>query len=176
MPPRRTEPRFRPARAGTDCSDCPGDTACPGVGEERVTPCHLQGVPCAQYVQELYGNDHSFAQQCGLPESAEVCAASDCATVSAESAAASVLYITCPGLTTVLGAGMGYLFAVELVATVSVVMVFVLVTGGSCHSAWDNTRSVLRADLATEESESAALLDEEKRFGTGTPKVETARP
>lgn len=122
------------------------------------------------YVSEQFGADSPLAQQCGYAgaESGETCAVSDCTDVSAESAVVSVAYVTCPDLTTVLGAAMGYLdlFVVEFAATALIVLAFTLVTGRSCHSAWDQTRNVLREDMATEEAEARTLSDEDKRLGT----------
>ena len=97
-----------------------------------------------------------------MPDSHESCSPSDCGTVSAEGAVVSVVYIDCPNLTTELGAAMGYLFVVETLATAVTVIVCVLLTGGSCRSAWDQTRSVLRAQMATEAAEARALAEEEK--------------
>eukprot|EP01045_Picozoa_sp_COSAG04_P002700 COSAG04_NODE_102_length_26175_cov_14.250163_6_plen_896_part_00 len=155
--------------AGTDCSDCPSDPACPGVGEQRLTPCHLQGVPCDQYVQQ----DSALAGQCGVPDSLTACADKDCSdpTVSAKKEiAASVLYVTCPKMATQLGVGMGYLFLVEMLAIAATVTGAVLLSGGSFGSAWDQTRSILRGEMATEAAEAATLLDEEKRLGSPSPK------
>ena len=59
---------------------------------------------------------------------------------------------------------MGYLFVVEFLATFAIVTVCVLLTGGSFRSAWDQTRTVLRADMATESAESAALVEEDQRL------------
>ena len=147
--------------AGTDCTDCPNDSACPGVAEKRLVACHVQGLACAQYVREAHGTDHPFTKQCGIPEAEEVCAASNCMDVSEdEGAVASVVYISCPQVTTVLGAAMGYVFAIEILATVTIVPLFVLATGGSCRSAWDHTRTVLRAQAATETQETTLLLEE----------------
>eukprot|EP01045_Picozoa_sp_COSAG04_P012650 COSAG04_NODE_859_length_9813_cov_35.427836_5_plen_875_part_00 len=159
--------------AGTDCSDCPSDPACPGVGEQRLTPCHLQGVPCEQYVQEKFGADSALAEQCGMPDSLTACADKDCSdpTVSAKKEiAASVLYVTCPKMATQLGVGMGYLFLVEMLAIAATVTGAVLLSGGSFSSAWDQTRSILRGEMATEAAEAATLLDEEKRLGSPSPK------
>ena len=50
--------------AGTDCSDCPSDPACPGVGVERFKACRLPGLECDQYVKK---EDHELVQQCGMP-------------------------------------------------------------------------------------------------------------
>jgi hypothetical protein len=58
---------------------------------------------------------------------------------------------------------MGYLFAVEILATTGLVTLCVLLAGGSCRSAWEHTRTVLRADAGTEEAESEKLLEEHKR-------------
>ena len=119
--------------AGSDCSDCPNDFTCPGVGEKRVVACHLQGMACSQYVRGAFGDDHPFAAQCGISEAEEVCAESDCADVSADPGAiASVVYISCPQVTTLLGSAMGYVFAIEILATVTIVPLVVLATGGSC--------------------------------------------
>lgn len=174
--------------AGTDCSDCADDTACPGVGVERPTQCRLAGVPCDKYVGQQYDSmglwqsvlgQPAFAEQCNFDESqdefARQCDSTgdvpDCAIVSAKSVVASVLYLECPDMTTELGAAMGYLFAIETLATVFIVMACVLVSGGSCSSAWDHTRATIRADLGTEQAEARALADEEKRLSS-----ETVRP
>ena len=89
-----------------------------------------------------------------------------------EAVVASVVYITCPQATTVVGSAMGYVFAIEILATAFFVSLFVLATGGSCHSAWDNTRAILRTELATDAAESTALLREERRLGSNKIQVE----
>eukprot|EP01045_Picozoa_sp_COSAG04_P001961 COSAG04_NODE_68_length_29323_cov_9.683514_11_plen_1093_part_00 len=161
---------------GTDCSDCPLDVACPGVNEERWTPCHLQGVPCDEYV----GADSALTDECGVPDSLVACADADCATVSAKSTVASVLYVTCPKMSTQLGVGMGYVFVVEMLAITVTVTGAVLLSGGSFGSAWDQTRSILRGEMATEAAEAATLLEEEKRLGSpkeaGAAQDAAARP
>jgi hypothetical protein len=152
--------------AGTDCSDCPGDTVCPGVGEERPgTACHLQGMTCDQYVEP----DSTVGGHCGLPESMTPCDPADCSTISAKSVMASVMYVVCPDVSTVLGAAMGYVFVVEMAAVAVTVTAAVLLTGGSLSSAWDQTRSILRSELATEAAEAATLREEEKQLGSPSP-------
>ena len=151
--------------AGTDCSDCPSDPACPGVGEERFTPCRLPGLECDKYVMQQFGAENTRTTQCGwsaTPSDLQTCAPVDCPAGSAKSVVASVLYIDCPDVSVELGAAMGYLFVVQVSATALIVITFVLATGGSFKSAWDHTRSVLRADLATEEAESQKLLEENR--------------
>lgn len=161
-------------QAGTDCSDCRRDTACPGVTARKPTPCQLRGIPCDEYVPEDEQYGAAFVSQCGLVEPASglngsttvgrgACAPSDCSAVSTESAVVSVVYLECPDLATVLGSAMGYLFAVEILATTGLVTLCVLLAGGSCRSAWEHTRTVLRADAGTEEAESEKLLEEHKR-------------
>jgi hypothetical protein len=155
---------------GTDCTDCPNDSACPGVAEKRLVACHLQGMACAQYVREAHGADHPLTKQCGIPEADEVCAASDCVDVSEDAGAvASVVYISCPQVTTVLGAAMGYVFGIEILATVTIVPLVVLATGGSCRSAWDQTRAILREQAATETQETTALLRESQMLHPQDP-------
>jgi hypothetical protein len=120
---------------------------------------------------EQYGA--AFVSQCGLVEPTNglngsttagrgACAPSDCSAVSTESAVVSVVYLECPDLTTVLGSAMGYLFAVEILATIVLVTLCGLLTGGSCRSAWEQTRSVLRADLGTDEAEGQKLLEDHR--------------
>ena len=150
---------------GTDCSDCPHDTACPGVGQERFTPCHLPGLECEQYVQQQFGVDSTLAEHCGIPATLETCTALECGAASVKSVMASAIYIVCPDVSTELGAAMGYLFVVEILATTVIVMTFVVASGGSFRSAWDHTRSILRNEAATEAAESVQLLNEEKQLG-----------
>ena len=73
-------------------------------------------------------------------------------------------------MATQLGVGMGYLFLVEMLAITVTVTGAVLLSGGSFGSAWDQTRSILRGEMATEAAEAAILLDEEKRLGFPSPK------
>ena len=98
------------------------------------------------------------------------CDPADCRFVSAKSVMASVMYVDCPDTSTVLGAAMGYVFVVEMAAVAVTVTAAVLLTGGSLSSAWDQTRSILRSEMATEAAEAATLLDEEKRLGAPSPK------
>ena len=80
------------------------------------------------------------------------------------------MYVVCPDVSTVLGAAMGYVFVVEMLAITVTVTGAVLLSGGSFGSAWDQTRSILRGEMATEAAEAATLLDEEKRLGSPSPK------
>ena len=87
---------------------------------------------------------------------------------------ASVMYVVCPDTSTVLGAAMGYVFVVEMVAITATVAAAVLLTGGSLSSAWDQTRSLLRSEISkemeTEAAEAATLLEDGKRLGSPSPK------
>ena len=122
---------------------------------------------CDQYVEP----DSAVGEHCGLPESMVPCADSaDCSTASAKSAMASVMYVVCPDASTVLGAAMGYVFVVEMLAITVTVTGAVMLSGGSFGSAWDQTRSILRGEMATEAAEAATLLEEEKRLGSPSPK------
>jgi len=80
-----------------------------------------------------------------------------------------VMYVVCPDVSTVLGAAMGYVFVVEMAAVAVTVTAAVLLTGGSLSSAWDQTRSILRSELATEAAEAATLREEEKQLGSPSP-------
>jgi hypothetical protein len=84
--------------------------------------------------------------------------------IGTDSTVVSVLYLTCPDFATVFGAAMGYLFVVEFLATAIIVTICVTLTGGSCRSAWDQTRGVLRAEMQTEEAEAQALLEEDNQL------------
>ena len=160
--------------AGTDCSDCPSDTACPGVGIERFTPCRLLGIECDQYVKQQFGADHELVQQCGLPEDLDTCAEVECPAGSVQSVIASVTYIDCPDVSIELGAAMGYLFIVEVSATAAIVILVVVASGGTFKSAWDQARSVIRTEMATEDAEAQALLEEHRTLGVPTPAGEAA--
>ena len=141
---------------------------------------------CDQYVEP----DSAVGEHCGLPESMTQwtqgkapwtpgnCDPADCSTVSAKSAMASVMYVVCPDTSTVLGAAMGYVFVVEMVAITATVAAAVLLTGGSLSSAWDQTRSLLRSEISkemeTEAAEAATLLEDGKRLGSPSPKEASA--
>ena len=150
---------------GTDCSDCPSDTACPGVGRERFAPCRLPGLECDQYVTQQFGSEHDLVDQCGIVPDLRTCADIECASASTESVVASVLYIDCPDVTIELGAAMGYLFVVQVSATAILVIVVVMASGGTFKSAWDQARSTIRTELATEDAESQELLQEHRTLG-----------
>ena len=78
---------------------------------------------------------------------------------------ASVLYIDCPDVSVELGAAMGYLFVVQVSATAILVIVVVMASGGTMKSAWDQARSIIRTELATEDAQSQELLKEHQLFG-----------
>ena len=103
---------------------------------------------------------HSFAM--------ETCAEVECPAGSVKSVVASVLYIDCPDVTVELGAAMGYLFVVQVSATAVIVIAFVMASGGTCKSAWDHARSVIRSELETEDAESQQLLEEHQKLGLPT--------
>eukprot|EP01043_Picozoa_sp_COSAG02_P055067 COSAG02_NODE_6330_length_3648_cov_4.276572_3_plen_146_part_00 len=132
------------------------------MDRQRFTPCQLPGLQCDRYVVQQFGADHDLVKQCGIPTDLETCGEVDCGQASAETVVASVLYITCPDLSVELGAAMGYLFVIQGSATALIVIALVLASGESFKSAWDQARSVLRADMATEVAEGQKLLEEAK--------------
>ena len=69
---------------------------------------------------------------------------------------------------------MADVFAVEILATTGLVALCVLMARGSCRSAWEETRAILRADLGTEEAEAEKLMEEHKRASLVGQDVEVA--
>ena len=53
---------------------------------------------------------------------------------------------------------MGYLFVVQVSATAILVIAVVIASGGTMKSAWDQARSIIRTELATEDAESQELV------------------